>query len=337
MALLFMESFDGYGGTASHMTKWSNLPTFVSSTPSPRTGPYCARQTSASLMTRNFTSAASTVIIGVAYYWSGITNSYLQITGVGGSYVAGSLQFSVVLDSDGVIRLRSGSSSGTLLGASGVVLVASTWNFIEAKVTVANSGSYTIKCNGVTVLTGSGDTQNYSAATIAGFGAYIDTGCAIDDLYVLDSSGTALNDFIGDCKVECLTPQAGNGSNTGLTCSTGTDHGALVDELPANDDTDYNFSATVGAKDTYAFTNVATVGSIKAVQVSARARKTDSATKELAVVARVGSTDYDGATQAVASTTYSQYQQIWEKCPSDNADWTIADVNAAEYGLKVVT
>jgi hypothetical protein len=76
---------------------------------------------------------------------------------------------------------------------------------------------------------------------------------------------------------------------------------------------------------------------IKGVQVSARARKTDSATKELAIVTRLGSTDYDGTTQAVASTTYSQYQQIWEKRPSDNADWTIADVNAAEFGLKVVT
>jgi hypothetical protein len=337
MALLFMESFDGYGGTGSQATKWvGGLSGLGTSSPPPRTGAY--RCTINSDQRRVINPATSTLIIGLAYYWDGTaTGRYTIWSGTGFST---DFQCSVTFDSDGRIRVRNGASNGTALGTTtNPVLVASSYNFIEAKILVSNSGTFIVKCNGLEVINGSGDTQNQSASTIAGFSFNPgnSAGPAVDDLFVLDSSGSALNDFIGDCRVECLTPQAGNGSNTGLTCSTGTDHGALVDELPANDDTDYNFSATVGAKDTYAFTNVATVGSVKAVQVSARARKTDSATKELAVVTRVGSTDYDGATQAVASTSYSQYQQIWEKRPSDNADWTIADVNAAEFGLKVVT
>jgi hypothetical protein len=272
----------------------------------------------------------------MAVYWGGTSAGSFSLWA--DAAFSAAQQCTVVFDTDGKIRVRAGSATGTLLDTSAsAVLVASAWNFIEAKILVANSGTYTVKCNGIQVLNGAADTQANAASTIAGFSVTPGSGNGIDDLYVLDSAGTTLNDFIGDCRVECLSPQTGNGSNTGLTCSTGTDHGALVDELPANDDTDYNFSATVGAKDTYAFTNVATIGSIKAVQVSARAKKTDSATKELAVVTRVGSTDYDGATQTVASTTYSQYQQIWAKRPSDNADWTISDVNAAEFGLKVVT
>jgi hypothetical protein len=336
MALLFMESFDGYGGTGSHATKWlGGVSGLGTSSPPPRTGSY--RCSTGSDQQRLITPATSTLIIGLAYYWNGATTGRWTIWA--GTSFASDWQCSVSFDGDGKIRVRNAGYSGTALGTTtNPVLVASSYNFIEAKILVSNSGTFIVRCNGVEVLNGAGDTQAGASAAIAGFSFNPGvSGAAVDDLFVLDSSGTALNDFIGDCKVECLTPQAGNGSNTGLTCSTGTDHGALVDELPANDDTDYNFSATVGAKDTYAFTNVATVGSIKAVQVSARARKTDSATKELAVVTRVGSTDYDGATQAVASTSYSQYQQIWEKRPSDNADWTIADVNAAEFGLKVVT
>ena len=90
-------------------------------------------------------------------------------------------------------------------------------------------------------------------------------------------------------------------------------------------------------KDTYNFTNLASTGTVHAVQATVRAKKTDSAAKTLALVTRQGGADYDGATQAVASTTYAQYQQIWEKRPSDSTVWVVSDVDGAEFGLKVVS
>lgn len=334
MALLFMESFDGYGGTASQATLWSTQGTLGTSSPVPRTGTYCARSTG--FWQRVIAPGSQTIIAGYAFYWGGSQQGYAILYETAAFNLA---QCSVTADTDGKVRVRAGDNSAAALGISAsAVLVASSWNYIEWKITVGNSGTYEVKVNGVSVLSGSGDTQARSTSAIVGFS--VSPGGSlngVDDFFLLDSTGSTLNDYLGDCKVECLSPQAGNGSNTGLTCSTGTDHGALVDELPANDDTDYNYSATASVKDTYNFTNLASTGVVKAVQAVARARKTDSATKELALVARLGSTDYDGATKAVAATTYGQYLQIWETRPSDSLAWTVSDVNAAEFGLKVVS
>lgn len=333
MALVFMESFDGYGGTASHMLKWASTPSLQSSAPVARTGTYYMRGFGGGRV--NISPATATLIVGFAFYWTGVNAGSVSLGEVVGG---GSLQCTLVLDTDGKVRVRNGTSSGTVLGTSAsVVIVSGAWNFIEWKVLVANSGTYEVKVNGVSILSGSGDTMNQSTAAIASMSITADANAAngIDDLYVLDSNGSYLNDFIGDCKVELLTPQTGNGTNTGLTTSTGSDHGALVDESPANDDTDYNYGSTPGVKDTYNMTDPATTGTVYAVQASLRARKTDSATKTLAVVARENSTDSDGATQAVA-TSYAQYHQIWEKRPSDNAAWTVSDLTGAQFGMKVV-
>jgi hypothetical protein len=318
------------------MTLWQSKPQLTATTPAPRTGTHCMGLSSG---TRFLYTSSPTLVVGFAFYMT-TEAGYLRVyTDNGFSYL--DAQWSVALQADRKISFWRGDSDtlGTLIDTTASpVIVASSWNFIEVKVLCSDTGTYTVKCNGVTVLNGSADTQNEPTPSLTGLAVSAPSGTGIDDLYVLDGTGTANNDFLGDCKVECLIPQIGNGAHIGLTCSTGSDHGALVDERPANDDTDYNFGTTPGVKDTYTFTDVTTVGTIKAVQVSARAKKTDTATKELAIVTRIGGVDApDGATQAVAATTYGQYQQIWEKRPTDNGDWTITDINGAEFGVKIVT
>lgn len=330
MAILFLESFDGYGGTAAHASKWSTL-AFGTAGPVPRTGAYRMNGNS---NTRAIAPGSNTLIIGFAFYWGGTAGSNLVI---GQDAGVSQTQTNLELGADGKVRIRAFIGS-TIIGESATaVLVSGSWNFIEAKIFVSNSGTFTVKVNGAAVLTGSGDTQTNGSSAIGGVKFDVGSNNGIDDLFVLDSTGSVNNDLIGDHKVECLTVQTGNGANVGLTPSTGTDHGALVDELPANDDTDYNFSAAAGAKDTYAFTNLASTGVVRGVQISIRAKKTDSAAKELAIVTRLGSTDYDGATTPVASTTYGQYQRMMDTRPSDGGAWTIADVNGAEFGMKVVS
>lgn len=334
MGLIFMESFDGYGGTAAHATKWHTVGTLAASPV--RTGSYAGQGT----WRRHITLGSTTIIVGFAVYWNGsatLSCATYQAAGFAGDDV----QWEIDSPGDGKLRLfRGGSVLGTNIATTAApVLVASSWNFIEAKIVVDNAGSYMIKCNGVEVLSGSADTQGEATAAMAGIAWTLALG-GLDDLYVLDSTGSYNNDLIGDGRVECLTAQAGNGANTGLTCSTGTDHGALVDESPANDDTDYTYSATAGVKDTYTFTNLTVAGgtaTIKAVQTTVRARKTDVATKELAIVVRQGGTDYDGTTQAVAATTYGQYSHVWDRRPSDTGAWTVSDLDGAEFGMKVVS
>lgn len=329
MALLFLESFDGYGGTASHMTGWASVPDLVSSGPTPRTGSYC--QGFIGEGRRVISPATSTIVMGFAFYWNGGVGYFSLCDDAAGA----TRQCQLALDTDGKIKVYRGWGVTLLEQTASAVLVTSSWNAIEAKIVVADAGSWTVKCNGVTVLNGTGDTQAAGTSAIGSLRISPNgSSQGIDDLWMCDSSGSVLNDFLGDCRIECLTPQTGNGANTGLTPSTGTDHGALIDELPANDDTDYNAGSTAGVKDTYAFTNLTVSGTPKAVQARARARL-DSGSKTLALVARLGSTDYDGASQSVTSS-YLQYAQIWETRPSDGGAWTVSDINAAEFGLKVV-
>jgi hypothetical protein len=141
---------------------------------------------------------------------------------------------------------------------------------------------------------------------------------------------------IGDVRVESLLPN-GNGNSSQLVGSDGnsTDNYLLVDETPYNSDTDYVESSTVGNKDTYAFGNLTpTSGTILAVQARLLAKKTDAGTREFKPVYRSGSTEVDGATMTLTSGYTVSGTDIQETKPGGGA-WTISDVNAAEFGVKV--
>jgi hypothetical protein len=127
-----------------------------------------------------------------------------------------------------------------------------------------------------------------------------------------------------------------DGANTALTPSTGTAHAALVDDNPANDDTDYNQSSNVGDKDTYDMAALSgNWASIKAVQVLMEARKDDAGARSICSVTRSGGTDYDGAAQGL-TTSYMYYTEILQNDPATSAAWANkAAVDAAEFGMKV--
>jgi hypothetical protein len=134
--------------------------------------------------------------------------------------------------------------------------------------------------------------------------------------------------------VECLFPN-GNGASSQWVGSDGnsTDNYLLVDEAAPNDDTDYVTSATVGDKDTYAYSNLTPgSGSVYAVQIAAWARKTDVAERKIATIARTTS-EQDSADRTLA-TTYTYYLDVRNTRPGGGA-WSISDVNGAEFGVKV--
>jgi hypothetical protein len=213
---------------------------------------------------------------------------------------------------------------------------------VEFKFTINDStGSIEVKVDGVSYIaaTGSLDTQN------GGTGAWdriaLGSLCSstyLDDFYICDTNGSApYNTFLGPVKIETLLAQAGNGANTGLTTSTGSDHGALVDDAlgSANGDTDYNFSANVGDKDTYAMSNMSLTGTILAVQPFLYARKTDAGARSIAPVIRHSGTDADG-TDKNPTTSYNWIGQIYTDNPVTAAPFADAsEVNALEIGMKV--
>jgi hypothetical protein len=159
----------------------------------------------------------------------------------------------------------------------------------------------------------------------------------IDDCYWGDTStADPLNPWasflqIGDARCEgqvCLTDAVGGGGTfKEVTPSAGTDHGALLDENPLDGGTTFVQSAVVGQRETVKFPNITpTTGQIFGVRNLPNAVKTTFATRELA------NAIYSHATLAIGTT-----QGVYGANPVTGAPWTIADVNAAESGIKVIT
>lgn len=245
-------------------------------------------------------------------------------------------QVAVALFTDGTFRVIV--PAGTFF--STFALSVNTWYYVHVKAIISNTvGSVQILVNGTPVLTLVGiDTQATANASWNGF-TTTGGGMNMNDLYLCDGTGSDNNDVIApDVLVETLRPTTdavAAGFNHGLTPSTGTDHGALVDEAAPNDDTDYNSSASAGVKDTYRLASMVSTGAVAAVLAVARTRKLDNVTKTACAVIRHAGTDYDGATFGVA-TVYDYTADIYERNPVAAAPWTPTAVNALELGLKTV-
>lgn len=165
----------------------------------------------------------------------------------------------------------------------------------------------------------------------------------IDDLYWGDDQGSApWNAFLGDCRVEgqlALTDAAGGGGfYRQFTPSSGTDHGALLNENPPNDGTTYVASGTVGQKETVKFPAITpTTGVVYGVQLMPNAVKTAFSLRQIATLVRSGGSDDIGLTQTLAQTDFKYYPQTYQRNPIGPADWTKATVDAMDGGITIVT
>lgn len=237
--------------------------------------------------------------------------------------------------------------NGTAIaGATGTTLVwQQRWHYFELRFVHHNStGELELRVDGNVefALTGI-DTQATANATSDAMWFFDpdigDTGCIIDDIYVLDSVDSTIvgapnNDFLGDIKVKAIFPD-GNGTTSDLvgSDSDSTDNYLLVDEVTPDDSTTYVASGDVGDKDTYEYEDLTNQATIYGVQINPYARKTDAGARSIATISKLGATEVDSADIALASD-YTYYFDIREANP-DGDQWTTADVNAAEYGIKV--
>jgi hypothetical protein len=253
-------------------------------------------------------------------------------------YVNADRSFSVVRGAGGGGALSTGF--GATLGTSAVnKATVRSWMTVEWKAVIHDTtGSVTLKVNGETLFSVSGvDTSNSSTAITK---YYIGSGAGhtvqIDDWWICDQSGTRLNDFLGDRVVESQAAEAGNGAHAEWTPSSGSDHGAMVDDATSDGDTTYNAANTVGLRDTYTFPALARVASVDAVQVRAVLRKDASGTRAVTGLTRVGTTDVSDATEHFLSEGYAGYliADLPEN-PDTTAPWVIADVDTTEVGVEV--
>jgi hypothetical protein len=249
------------------------------------------------------------------------------------------------VNTDGTISVLrdDGTTACTVLGSTSNSIQAGVWAYVEFKVTIHGStATIDVRINGTSGLSLTGqNTRGMGASNtwnniLVGYATYESTTVSknidVDDLVVMDSSGSFNNAFIGDVTISVLNPN-GAGNSTDWTPSAGSNY-ECVDEDVVNDDTDYVSSSTLNAKDLYAMEDCAAGADIRAVQVVTAMRKGTEGPGKIKHVIRSSSTDYDSAEISLGGTAYSFNRTIWETDPATAAAWTESGWNAAQVGVK---
>lgn len=240
-------------------------------------------------------------------------------------------------------RIAVFDSTATERGTT-ATLAADTWYFIEFKVTINDSGPWVLRVNEVTVASGTHDmrvntgavTCNVIEMNIQRIGASPDK-CDIDDCYFIVGTTGSRVDFLGDGTLEAVRP-SGVGSSTQWTPNTGTNWDAMNDVAP-DDDSTYVSAAANSLKDMYAHTDLVfgTAGTPILFAVRRlRLRLLSAGSRNVQLVYRRSGIDTNSATINYTSTAYVEKKIVEEKDPATLADWSVADINAAEFGLVTV-
>jgi hypothetical protein len=345
MTLVFMDGFDCYASGADNDASGGMVlnNTAQFSTSEGRYGGGCLRNngTFGNVNQLNFTGAqGETFIACFAYFHPGsaATTDAFRFRTTGGAALAG-----ISHDVDGKISFNP--QSGSSITETGTSLTPNQWVWVEFSVTFgtnASTGSFEVRVNGTTVLSGGSlDTHtgvNPGQFCMMGAGGSVNTR-RMDDLVLIKVDGTAPNTFIGDSRIDNLRP---NGNTADADWSGGTnssDYLEVDDTLNAADgDTTYISvdAAATGDVSRFAYTNlVGTPNSIRAVQPRIRARKTDA-----------GAAAYrafiDSGAVANGPTINPTEGYVWHRNgmfvqdPNTTAAWIATGVNALTVGVEVM-
>lgn len=284
-----------------------------------------------------------TFVAGFAcHYQTNCPNMYIKLTNADRQ-----IQIQVSVTSDGKIHIYRG---GTLLEETPQDYVSpNTWFHIEVKVVLHDTtGSYEVRLNEVNVLSGSGiDTKAFSGGVAKirlGGGGYAQGYGGFDDFFLLDGNASddpanPNNDFLGDCRIDCIYPNAA-GTHTQYTPSEGAnyqnvDDGTIAGGGDIDGDTTYNESSVVDSKETYNMDSISSLGKpIHAIAANSCCRKTDAGIRYFKQLTISNITNHLSEEKHITDS-YKVYQKPLDVNPDDSLAWEEADINAIESGTRI--
>ncbi len=248
----------------------------------------------------------------------------------------GTVQVQLNCDSYGRATIINGNGDTLATSDSGKFVLTS-WTCFELYVKVhASAGEVELRCEPWgTIASATGvctDVAGTGTAEAFELYSYTDDGW-FHNVIVNDDQGTRNNSWIGGERIYVILPNA-NGSNNGGTPSTGTDRYAVVDENPANGDTDYIALQTPDDVVTVNLQDLTAPGGITAVQACLNVKRTDAGLREIAPALVNGGPVQVGAT-ITPGVTYAERNQIFETDPTTGNPWL--SVANLEVGAKVIT
>lgn len=272
---------------------------------------------------------------------------------------SGSLtQIALVMNRNGTFSIARGSGLDefgnfelvdAILGTSSLAFLTDTYYYVEMKVKISTTvGTVEVRVNGDVWLSLTG--VNTQPATTPAYTDEIVLGCLrlsvltefdmeIDDYVIWNTdAGDTVNttvDFLGDVELTYLPPT--EDVLRGWTPLTGTDHFAMVDEIPPDGDASYNYTSTISAIDTF-LCDTATLSSVDilALTVVYDRRRTTGGNTSTCPVWRVAGTNYLRDAQG-DPTTYAFWQGTWTKNPATLGTITVGAFAASSVGYKKVT
>jgi hypothetical protein len=292
---------------------------------------------------------------------SGTGNYYEHSSGISQCQVAGHIRHAQTTGTRDYFVLRNGTtnvvrvrwnadtSSWTIVcGATTVATVSdptfatiNTYYHIGVDIKIdATAGWVYLYRDGVEIVSFDGDTNDGFASFNRLHPGNIDLGVAwastalLDDLVWFDTTGELAPAAIPDYRLYAIAP-TGNGNYNEWDGSDGNavNNFEMVDEIPANDDTDY--LTTLTANDTESFTMstfaIPAGFAVEEVIPVAIARKTDAlGALGLKLGTRLSATDQLSTTKALG-TGYALYRERQTQTPAA-ANWLQADID----GLEVI-
>ncbi len=223
------------------------------------------------------------------------------------------------------------------------------WHYFEFKFTVrtGTNGAYELRHNGV--LDVSGTSVNMADDATDGWDVFAQRFSSagnqllhVDDLYILNGTGSVNNDFLGPSIVEGLLPNA-DGTTTTWTQNGAGDHYTSVDDSSSTTD-DTGTGGTIGSdtngnKDTFDFEDLTEItGNIHAVQLGTQMAMASAGTRTVKTKYRdPDTTEVDGASHVVDSTTYDEFTEVFDTNPNGSTAWDVADIDNGEFGVEVVS
>lgn len=344
MALIYMDGFDA----GDQAARWTTIGagTMTRSLVAGRYGTGQALRLGSGLnsnpngVTRYF-APTSTLYFGAALQLSGSNNSGAQLLHFG-SFAGANLGLWVT-SSYGLQLWRHissfelSTSSGTALTSASEGLVNNEWVYLEAMVTVADTGGrFVLRKNGNTIIDFTGDTRTSGATTDTDhviLSGVVSNGPTYtwDDVYIANNAGSTNNTFQGDIEVKALLPDA-NGNYSGFTGSDGnsTDNYQLIDDANM---ADYVASSVVGTKDSYSLPDLTSVN-VRSVQTVVQGNQASGGSAAVRPFVRIAGTDYPTITQYLGQQTITT--SVLDVSPATSTAWGLAELNGTELGVEVV-
>lgn len=249
------------------------------------------------------------------------------------------VQLGLYTDGSNQIIVKRGT---TTIASTGYSIPTNTWVYLEFKGTIHNStGSWELRINGDWVDSqASIDTQQtgnaYATSVLFRFAGIGASTHWLDDIYIFDDEGSFCNDFVGDVHVETIFPDgAGYVTDWAGFPVDGDANWEKVDENDPDSDTSFVATSGIGNIDLYNFGSLITVsGSIYCLQVDTWAKKDDIGSRTLNAVTRPTTVTFSGGAPLSLGNTYGYSTFQFEQNPQTAGYWTIAEINAAEFGVK---